>query len=657
MTTETLIVAGVIVLLVVVTFIGLLSRYRKCASDEILVVFGKAGKKKVVNEKTGKTEEVILPSKIIHGGGTFVMPVIQDWAKMSLKPIQIQVMVEGVSSQMIKVRIPVTLTTGIGTDQVLMQNAASRFLTAKTSEISDQIKDILIGEVRSLMATMTIEEINADRIKFIGKAKENIETELNKVGFSIININNADISDDANYIKNLGQKAATKALAQAQADIAEEKKKGDIQIAETNKQREIAVADAEKERETTVAQTKQEQEVKVAEINQEKAIRLAEAEKNKQAGIAEQKAEQEASIARANTQAESAKAEAESQRIANVAKSASEAASKKAAADAEAEANVAKAKAEADSKKAEAEALKQTRIAQAKQKQEADTQKAINEQEAATAEYESQKRIKAAEADKQAGVAEQKATIEVSKAKGEAAQAQAEAEKVAGTSKVEARMAVAKTEQERQIEVNEAAAKAEEAKLQAEMIVPAQKQKERVTIEAEAIKAKAVLEAEAEAAKILKEAEAKADATKLQLEAEAEGTRKKLLAEAEGKRASLMAEADKVQAIEMAPALAVEKMIESGLTPQMVVQYKTVDQLSGIAEASAQMFEHVHLGQVTVYGNENTAGNFMAKTAENLNPAFDLLRSIPFADTLKSVLGKKELEEKKVETTEFEEVK
>lgn len=155
---------------------------------------------------------------------------------------------------------------------------------------------------------------------------------------------------------------------------------------------------------------------------------------------------------------------------------------------------------------------------------------------------------------------------------------------------------------------------------------------------------------EAEAAKILKEAEAKADATKLQLEAEAEGTRKKLLAE--GKRASLMAEADKVQAIEMAPALAVEKMIESGLTPQMVVQYKTVDQLAGIAQASAQMFEHIHLGQVTVYGNENTAGNFMAKTAENLNPALDLLRSIPFADTVKEMFGKKQ-----VEATEFEEVK
>lgn len=266
---------------------------------------------------------------------------------------------------------------------------------------------------------MTIEEINADRIKFIGKAKENIETELNKVGFSIININNADISDDANYIKNLGQKAATKALAQA--DIAEEKKKGDIQIAETNKQREIAVADAEKERETTVAQTRQEQEVRVAEINQEKEIKLAEAEKNKQSGIANQKAEQAANIAKANTAAESEKAKAEAEKISAIAK----------------------AQAEADSNRAESESL----------------------------------------------------------------------------------------------------------------------------------------------------AEAKA--------------------EADSKK----------------------------------------------AEASAQMFEHVHLGQVTVYGNENTAGNFMAKTAENLNPAFDLLRSITFADTLKSVLGKKELEEKKAETTEFEEVK
>ncbi len=656
----TFIIAGIIVVLIVLTFIGLLSRYRKCASDEILVVFGKAGKKTVINPETGKKEEVILHSKIIHGGGTFVMPVIQDWKKMSLKPIQIQVTVSGVSSQMIKVSIPVTLTTGIGTTQVLMQNAASRFLTANTKEIAGQIQDILIGEVRSLMATMTIEEINADRIKFLGKAKENIETELNKVGFSIININNADITDDANYIKNHGQKAATKAQSQAQADIAEEKKKGDIQIAETEKERQIAVTNAEKERETQVAQTKQEKEVKVAEINQEKEIKLAEAEKNKLSGIAAQQAEQEANVAKSATQAASAKAQAEAERVANVAAAKAEADSKQAKSEAEAVASIAQSQAEADSKKAEAEAAKQTRIAQAKQKQEAETQKAINEQEAAVAQYESEKRQKAAEADKAAGVAEHMATIEVSKAKGEAAKAEAEAEKVAGTSKVEAQMQIEKIKQEKQLEVNEAAALAIEAKLHAETIVPAQKEKEKITIEAETVKQKTILEAEAEAAKILKEAEAKADATKLQMEAEAEGIRKKLLAEAEGKRASLMAEADKVQAIEMAPALAVKEMIANGMTPEMVVQYKTVDQLTGIAEASSQMFEHIHLGQVTVYGNENTAGNFMAKTAENLNPALELLKTIPFADTVKQMFGQKQIEAKKTEeeTTEtFEEVK
>lgn len=636
MITSSLIIAGIIVILVVLTIIGLMSRYRRCASDEILVVFGKTGKKTVNNPNTGKNETVILPSKIIHGGGTFVFPIIQDWRKMSLKPIQIQTSVVGVSSQMIKVTIPVTLTTGIGTTDELMQNAASRFLTASSNEISEQLKDILIGEMRGLMATMTIEEINSDRIKFIGKAKENIETELNKVGFSIININNADISDDANYIKNQGKRATTHAQAQAEADIAEEEKKGQVKIAETIKEKEIAVADAEKARATKVAQTKKEQEVSIAEIEQEKQIKLAEAEKIKESEVANQKAEKEANIAKARASAETATA----------------------ASKAEAVASVAKSEASALSAQAEAEADKQIRIAKAEQNQEAETRKAVNEQEAKVAEYESMKRQRAAEADKKAGVAEQRATIEVSKAKGEAAQAQAEAEKIAGTSKVEAQMAIEKTKQEKQVEVNEAAALAAEAKLTAEMIVPAQKQKERVTIEAEAIKQKAILEAEAEATKITKEAEARAQATKVQLEAEAEGTKKKLLAEAEGKRASLMAEADKIQAIELAPALAIEKMISSGLTPEMVVQYKTVDQLSGIADASAKMFDHIHLGQVTVYGNENTAGNFMAKTAENLNPALDLLRSIPLADTVKDMFGKKQIENKPAEVKEdFEEIK
>lgn len=139
--------------------------------------------------------------------------------------------------------------------------------------------------------------------------------------------------------------------------------------------------------------------------------------------------------------------------------------------------------------------------------------------------------------------------------------------------------------------------------------------------------------------------------------AEADGHKKYLLADAEGKRASLTAEAEKITAIELAPALAVERMVQAGMTPQMIVQYKTVDQLKGIAEASAEMFEHLHLGQVTVYGNENTAGNFMAKTAESLNPALELLKNIPFKKTFMEMFGKEKREELPVATEVIEDSK
>lgn len=623
--TQIFIISAIVIVLVVLTIIGLLSRYRRCPSDEILVVFGKAGNK-VTNPETG--ESIHAPSKIIHGGGTFVWPVIQDYKNMSLRPIQIQEIVSGLSSQNIKVTIPITLTTAIGVEEYLMQAAASRFLSATESDMKDQIKDILIGETRSLMATMTIEDINANRVKFLDRAKDNIESELNKIGFMIININTADISDEANYIKNLGKKAATQAQAQAEADIAEQLKMGHIRIAETTKEEEIAVAKADKERKTTVAQTNQEQEIKVANINKEREISLAEAEKLKLSKVAEQKAEQAANIAKSQADADTEKAKAQ----------------------ATAEANIAKAEAEAEAIKQEASSEKEIRIANAEQKQAAETIKAIQEKEAKAAEYNSLKLQRKAEADKLAGVAEQNAKIDVAKARAEAGKADAEATKTVEIAKIEAVMAAEQKKQERQLEVNIAEAKATEAQLNATEIIPAQKAKEKTILETEAIKAKAILEAEAEAEQIRKKAWAEAEAIRITKEAEAEGTKKLLMAEAEGKRASLMAEADKEVAIGMIPAQVVQAMKEAGMTAEMIVQYKTVDRLEGIARAQAEAYEHIHLGQVTVFGNENTAGNFMSNIAESVMPM------IKTAEPIKEAVAKL-FSSKKEESADFEEVK
>lgn len=647
----TLIIVGVIVLIAIITIIGILSRYRKCKSDELLVVYGKTGShKEKVNELDAKGNQVsreveIKTARVYHGGAAFVWPIIQGYEVMSMRPIQLNLTLkDALSAQNIRVTVPTTVTVAISQDPLIMQNAANRLLGVDDTDKESLISDIVYGQMRLIVASMEIEELNSNRDKFLTQARDNINTELNKLGLYLININISDIRDAANYIENLGQKETTKARAQAEAAIAEEEKKGAIQIALTTKERETKVAETTRDQKVAIAITLKDQETTIAETNKDKAIRLAETTKEQEVKLSEQQKEQEVGVAKANTEKLSKVAEQESIAI-----------SQQTEWDAQAKANMAKSKAEAAAKEQEAESAKQIRIAAAQQNQEAETIKAVQEKEARTAEYESEARKKTAEANKQAGVAEHMATIEVSKAKGEAAKAAADADKVAGISKVDAETTIARTEQEKIAEIKEAEAKAKEAELNATVIVPANKAKEKAIIDAEAVKQEAILKAEAKAAEILKEAEAKANATQMQLEAEAEGTKRKLLAEAEGKRASLMAEADKITAVEMAPAKAVEKMIECGMTPQMIVQYKTVDQLKGIAEASAEMYEHIHLGQVTVYGNENTAGSFMAKTAENLNPAFELLKSIPFKKTFKEMF----VEDKKDNLTEdnFEAVK
>ena len=285
-TVISMVLIGVAALIVIATIWGLLSRYRRSAPDELLVVFGKAGKYKDENGKVIPT-----PSKIIQGGGAFVWPIIQDFKKMSMKPIQIKVNVDGIDSQAIPMHLPVVLTTAISQDKLIQQNAATRFLSANPTEVERQISEILVGETRAIMATMLIEEINADRNTFLGKVRESLEQELQKVGYELTNINISEITDDADYIKNMGKKAATKAKANAEADIAEQTKQGNVKIANTRKEEEIAVSQAERDKQISVNQAKQEQEVKVAEINREKEIKLAEADKERESGIALQEAE------------------------------------------------------------------------------------------------------------------------------------------------------------------------------------------------------------------------------------------------------------------------------------------------------------------------------------------------------------------------------
>jgi flotillin len=196
--------------------------------------------------------------------------------------------------------------------------------------------------------------------------------------------------------------------------------------------------------------------------------------------------------------------------------------------------------------------------------------------------------------------------------------------------------------------------------LNAEQVVPAEQAKKKTIIEAEAIKEQAVLEAEAEKQRILKKAEADAEKVRLQMNAEAEGIKNKKLAEAEGQKALLFAEAEALQKREMAPALALEKMVNSfGGNPDLLVQYKMVDQYKSIAEAQEKMLEHIQLGNVTIYGDKNTGADFAKSFIKNFTPALDIVND-GFKDKFKEVFGLNKTEElpKPEEPKEnFEEVK
>ncbi|NLM50491.1 MAG: flotillin family protein, partial [Clostridiaceae bacterium] len=127
-----------------------LSRYKKCPSDKILVIYGKVGQGKDGTQRS---------AKCIHGGAAFIWPVIQDYAFLDLTPISLSVdLTNALSHQNIRIDVPSRFTVGISTEEGIMQNAAERLLGLKQSEIQDLARDIIFGQLRLVIATMDIEE-------------------------------------------------------------------------------------------------------------------------------------------------------------------------------------------------------------------------------------------------------------------------------------------------------------------------------------------------------------------------------------------------------------------------------------------------------------------------------------------------------------------
>lgn len=300
-----LILAGAFV--VFVTFIALVSRYKRCPSDKILVVYG----------KTGGTS-----AKCIHGGGAFIWPVIQDFAFLDLKPISIEAnLTNALSRQNIRVDVPCRFTIAISTDADTMNTAAERLLGLVHEQIQELAKDILFGQLRLVIATMTIEEINSDRDKFLDNISKNVDSELKKIGLKLINVNVTDIKDESGYIEALGKEAAAKAINEAKISVAEQEKIGETGKALADREKDVQIADTQRDRDVKIAVTLKDREVSIAEAQKEESIGKAEAQRDTRVKTSEAnaiaiKGENEAKISIAQSDALRREKEAEALRIA-----------------------------------------------------------------------------------------------------------------------------------------------------------------------------------------------------------------------------------------------------------------------------------------------------------------------------------------------------
>lgn len=232
-----------LIVIVVFVFFGamlaILSRYRKCPSDKILVIYGKVGQ-----GSDGTTRS----AKCIHGGAAFIWPIVQAYEYLDLTPISINVdLRNALSRQNIRIDVPSRFTVGISTEPGIIQNAAERLLGLKLSEVQALAQDILFGQLRLVIATMDIEEINTNRDKFLEAVALNVEVELKKIGLRLINVNVTDISDESGYIEALGKEAAAQAINDAKRSVAEKDRDGTIGEANAVRDQRVAVSLANSE--------------------------------------------------------------------------------------------------------------------------------------------------------------------------------------------------------------------------------------------------------------------------------------------------------------------------------------------------------------------------------------------------------------------------
>ncbi len=308
-------IVGAVLLLFFFFVVFIVKQYKRCPSNKILVIYGKVGKDRA--------------SQCIHGGGKFVIPLLQDYAFLPLEPMVIDIPLSGaLSLNNIRVDVPSTFTVGISTDPILMNLAAERLLYLNEKKIQEQAQDIILGQLRLVIATLSIEEINKDREKFMALINANVADEINKIGLTLINVNIRDITDESGYIEAIGKRAAAEAINRAKVEVAQQERDGATGQKQALQDQRVQIAALEAEAVKGEMTSKRDQEIVTAQRDAETTAARKDAEREQRVQVAQ--AESTAVQGENESRGEIAKSDAELAEIRATAKQHADVASAKA---------------------------------------------------------------------------------------------------------------------------------------------------------------------------------------------------------------------------------------------------------------------------------------------------------------------------------------
>jgi flotillin len=242
--------AIIVIVVLIISYIG--SRYKVAGANEALVVSG----------QRDRSPDGRKNLKVVRGGGVIVLPLVHKVGKLKLTARQINVnLADAVTRQGIKVAVQGVATFKIGADDESIRNAAERFLESQEEAVDSIVKNVLEGSLRSIVGTLTVEELNLDRQKFQQAVQDAAKGDLATSGLQIDSFTIQAIRDESGYMELIGQQETARRerdarMAKASADQEAAVREAEAEQVKINASRDVALRRAETETQTAAAQAR-----------------------------------------------------------------------------------------------------------------------------------------------------------------------------------------------------------------------------------------------------------------------------------------------------------------------------------------------------------------------------------------------------------------